>query len=1356
MNYTLLMRFIMRNLVVFGILVNIIVSHCAAQNTPARYQVFTVDEGMPQNFLLGLAQDSAGFIWIGTKDGLARYDGYSFKVYRHGKDTLYTPASNNIFNLYTDRRGKLWIQYENRAIDWYDPLTGIFNHISAQPAWDIIRSQIINYELLVDRRDNLWLITEKGVYRYNTRSHQLLRFTHLPGIIPLALMEDHSGKIWMATQNGFAIYDYSKDQVQHIPYRLSTRQTYSGRNYKLGIGETENGKVIVTSLDSTLLIYEPANNTFQTIVPKVKKKLVYDSGVGNTNFIADNNGNRWFTCNGRIFRMDKRTDEITEISDPTNPEQYPNATALMIDRSGNLWFGKNAYGLFKINLNAPQFISKKNVYANFETNILVNELSVDAHDLPADFDNHAFGYIYRNAIDTSNRVIWIQNYLLGVNEPKLMVYDIASKKIRTKNISLSPDGEVGINYDYRGSAWSIGINNWRPCKINYGNGIIEKELIDIPASTPDSLFKAGKVAINPIVDNEMMWVMASNANIDFGAWTLVSIHLRTKQIRCYTVIPDNAAPSSSLLMMVSDPSNPKYLWIGTTGNGLVRFDKTTGQSHAFTTEDGLPNNTIYAIVPDDQHNLWLSSNRGITRFNSVSHAVRNFDITDGLISNEFNRWHCFKLPDGRIAFGGVTGYTIFNPAAIRDDEFQPRVLLSNLLINNRALPDTLSVTSSNLNALSELALSYDQNFLSFEFASDEYNSTQKISYRYRLTNFDNDWIYSGNGRFANYTKLQPGKYTLEINAANISGIWSNKIKSLQITVVPPWWRTWWAYSIYILMALGLIVAFFYYRVRRIRLKQEMILQQKQTEQLKAVDEMKSRFFSNITHEFRTPLTLIISPLERLQTEVTDTRVLHTLSSVQRNAKRLLQLINQLLDLSKLEAGNMQLNFSRGRLDEFIKEMANLFLPLAEHKQIELSCDCDLSRDYLFEADKLKTILFNLLSNALKFTPPGGKIMVSATEEGNKKIRLSITDTGIGIPPDKLPFIFNRFFQIDDSRMRSYEGTGIGLALVKELVELMHGTVMAESTQSAGTIITLVFPIEKPGDSNAPLWQREIEKGSLLMSPQKAIHTNGHKKEIPQSELPLLLLVEDNDELLAFLCESLERNMLTGKVGFRVLTANNGLTGLQLAKEELPDLVISDVMMPGMDGYALCSNLKTDKVTSHIAVILLTAKISYESRLSGLQSGADDYIDKPFHFEELETRIRNLLDHQEKQRANYRAQLQQKEASHQTNETENPFLKNIYTIIEDMIDDPQLGASKLAEKNAMSLRTLNRKLNALIGLTAGDLIRQYRLQKSLVLLKAGHNVSEAAYMVGFDTPAYFSQCFKEQYGLSPRDYFADAH
>ncbi len=1323
---------------------------CPAQQVNTPFQRFTVDEGLPQNYVLGLAQDSAGFIWIGTKDGLARYDGYHFMIYRHGKDSIHTPAANYITNLCTDHHGYLWIQYDNRAIDRYDPSTGVFDHISNQRSWDPVRSQIVQYELLLDHHDNLWLLTENdGFYRYNTRSKTLSPISGPPQTAvgnastpsTRGITEDHEGKIWMLTPTAFKVYDYSNDRQTTIPFQLSTRQTYSGRNYNLGIGELSDGKILVTSLDSAMLVYDPGPKTFLTPTPHPLRHIAYDAGLGNTNPVLTGNGDRWLTCNGKIFKVDHATNEISEIPDPSQPAQ-PDASALLIDRSGNLWFGKNAQGLCKVNLKTPRFISKKYADGNFETDIMLDEMGVSRNELPAGFDKAPFGYMFRNALDKANNVVWIQNYLFSRHSPNLLAYDIITKKISKIDLPDPKNGEVGVSIDSIGNAWLLGINEWTPVKMGWKNRKATEQIIDVPSQTPDSLFKAGKVGINPVYDKDSIWVMASNASIDFGAWTLVSINFQSKRVLCHPLNPDNTEPTSNLLMMINDPSNPEYLWIGSTGNGLIRFDKRTGKSHAFTTDEGLPNNTIYAIVPDNNNNLWLSSNKGISRFNPVTHTIRNFDIADGLAGNEFNRWHCFQLPDGRIAFGGVNGYTIFNPSDIKDDDFQPRTLLTNLLIDNKPLADIASATGSkslsdtSLNALHNLVLPHDQNFLSFEFASDEFNFPQKISYRYRLVNFDNDWVYSRNERFANYTKLPPGHYTLEINASNNSGVWSNAIKTLQVVIIPAWWQTWWANTIYLLLAVGLLLTFFYYRIRRIRLAQRMILQQKQTEQLKALDEMKSRFFSNITHEFRTPLSLIISPVEKLQREAKDEQTHKTLSTIRANANRLLQLINQLLDLSKLDAGSMHLNFFRGRLDAFIEEMVGLLLPLAERKQTELTCHCDLSPEYLFDADKLKTILFNLLSNALKFTPAGGRIAITATEDEDAKIRIVIRDSGIGIPADKLPFIFDRFFQADDSRSRSYEGTGIGLALVKELVELMHGTVTAESRPEAGTSITLVFPAEKAGNATAPQWRTEMEPGIIHLP------HNAPVPAIDQSvDLPLLLLVEDNEELLAFLRESFEQN-------FRVLTAGNGSSALQLAKEELPDLVISDVMMPVMDGFALCRELKSDKITGHIGVILLTAKISYESRLGGLQLGADDYISKPFHIEELETRVRNILSHQEKQRQNYRLQLQQKDTTPHANGAENPFLKSIYAIIDDMIDDPQLGASKLAEKNAMSLRTLNRKLNATIGLTAGDLIRQYRLQKSLLLLKEGKNVSEAAYLVGFESPAYFSQCFKDQYGVSP--------
>jgi len=1375
------MNFIPKPLFIGSILLIVFPVLCVAQDNGRPFQSFTVNEGLPQNYLLGLAQDSAGFIWIGTKDGLARYDGYRFLIYRHGRDSVHTPAANNITNLSTDYRGYLWVQYDNRAIDRYNPSTGIFEHITKGKAWDVVRSQLARYELLVDHHDNLWIATENaGVFRYGLLSGQLLSFSPAPPDVRAApapvraapapvraapalvraapapvrtapdpvraMMEDRSGNIWLASQHAFTVYDYATGRTRDIPFGLSARQTYSGRNYKLGLGETAQGKIVLTSLDSTVLVYEPARNAFQTLTPRSKRYPPYDAGLGNTNPVPSADGDRWLTCNGRIFRIDHLTDDLTEFDDPTHPS-VPDASALLIDRSGNLWFGKNATGLCKVDLHAPRFVSKKYTHANFETDILVGELGVDPKDLPAGFDNPAFAYMFRNSWDSANKLLRIQNYLLGRHLPQLVTYAPDTRKLTVSAIPGSADGEVGVTVDEAGHAWAIGINNWAPIKLDGRNAPKTGYPVAGSPRIADSLFRAGKVAINPIVDHDRMWVMASNANIDFGAWELASIDLGSNELVWHRLVPDNTEPSSNLLMMVADPSSPEYLWIGTSGNGLLRWDKTTGGCHAFTTDDGLPNNTIYAIVPDDDHNLWLSSNKGLTRFNPITHSIRNFDIADGLIGNEFNRWHCFKLPDGRIAFGGMTGYTIFNPADIRDDTFQPRTLLTNLLVNNQPLAAGPSPGDSSLNARTQLIFPHDQNFLSFEFASDEYNRSPKLAYRYRLRGIDNDWVYAGNERLAHYTKLPPGRYLLEIDAANTSGLWSRNIRQLEVVIVPPWWQTGWAYLMYLTVAGVLIASFFRYRLRRIRLAQQIILQQQQTEQLKAVDAMKSRFFTNITHEFRTPLSLIISPVEQLKRETSDERTRKTLSTIKDNASRLLQLINQLLDLSKLDAGSMRLNVFRGRLDLFMADTVQSLLPLAERNQQELTWQCSLSQEYLFDAEKVRTILTNLIANALKFTPAGGKIQVNTDEYEVEKIRIVVRDTGIGIPADKLPFIFDRFFQADDSQTRAYEGTGIGLALVRELVLLMKGTVTAESWPNGGTSMTVVIPAAKAGNRDAQPWRPAATQHPVQLPYHMPLPVDGRKGKGAEPPSPLLLIVEDNEELLDFLWERVTHH-------FRVLAATNGVSALQIAREQLPDLVISDVMMPEMDGYALCRKLKQDSLTGHIAVILLTAKSAYDSRLAGLQMGADDYISKPFHLDELEARIGNLLDHQEKQRAHFRAQLRQEDMSSRPTPTENQFLKNIYAVIDEMIDDPQLGPSKLAERNAMSLRTLNRKLNVTIGLTAGDLIRQYRLQKSLLLLKEGRNVSEAAYLVGFETPAYFSQCFKDQYGVSPRDYFAD--
>lgn len=548
-------------------------------------------------------------------------------------------------------------------------------------------------------------------------------------------------------------------------------------------------------------------------------------------------------------------------------------------------------------------------------------------------------------------------------------------------------------------------------------------------------------------------------------------------------------------------------------------------------------------------------------------------------------------------------------------------------------------------------------------------------------------------------------------------------------LISPLWETWWAYALYLAAIAVLIFLFFLYRLNRIRAKHQLEIIQKEAGHLKAVDEMKSRFFSNITHEFRTPLSLIISPLEQvLQDKELTPELSKKLSIVDRNAQHLLRLINQLLDMSKLESGNMKLTLFRGELNSFMEDIVQSFSQTAETRHIKLTVDTtNAEGTYLFDTEKWEKILFNLVSNALKFTPEKGEVKVKlfALEKDNENslMHLQVSDTGIGIPEAKILFIFHRFYQADETGTRKYEGTGIGLSLVKELIELMKGSIEAESKPGEGTVFRVSVPVKKATGNidtelKQPLIVHEQETDPVII---KALKTS-----IPCNDnLPLILVVEDNEELCEFISQSL------GKT-YRILTAANGAEGLKIAVKENPDVIVSDVMMPKMDGYALCKKIKSNVQTDHIAVILLTAKASHHSVMEGLIAGADGYLTKPFHTDELLLRIHNLLLWQEKIRLLFQAQLSNPESELKPKEMQHEFITNLYKILDEHLDNNTLNIEKLSSLMAVSHRTLNRKLTSLIGLSANDVIKQYRLKKSIEFLKAGANVSETAYSVGFET------------------------
>lgn len=1025
----------------------------------------------------------------------------------------------------------------------------------------------------------------------------------------------------------------------------------------------------------------------------------------------------YFEHGGRIFRLQKNQELKLLWQNTLAPKL--NVTACFIDRSDALWVSVNAQGLLKIDLRAMPFYSY-----SYQTNFFVDALrqaGLPANSFPSHWFSERDAYFFRYAYNSKGDLYCCYNParksgLFEWNHHQFReLPGLPGKKPVFTAIAIDQHDEVWA-FDMEKVGWYF----WKT-----------------PNTSPSFL---------PLDEQGITGIDVVDARF-FGNNLWLSTYSQglleyqgSKMLHQFAgKLPGGIMPSD-LTELCPDPGDKNKFWIGSRGGGLILWDVVKGLQRIFTTDDGLPNNTIYCIVPDKQGNLWCSSNKGLFRFEPVTHQIFGFEKSDGLPGNEFNRAHKLLFFDGRIAFGGLDGYTIFNPADfdLKEQVESVPIQITSIQINTEVqdFRDRSSRIKEPLSSLSVLDLPYDNNYLRFEFAAMQFNQPQKIKYRYQLEGADAKWIENGTNNIAAYSALRPGNYTLLINATDNNGLWSTSIKELKIIIHPPFWATWWAYVIYFLAALAFIRWYFLFRDKRSQAQQKLNFEHNEALRLREMDEMKDRFFSNVTHEFRTPLTLIVTPLEKLIRDSSLSRgAVDTLKTVQKNSYQLLRLINELLDFSKLNDGQMKVKLSTGELSLFVMECVQSFQAIAKEKNICLSLNMNgIEGLYHFDENKWEKIITNLLSNALKFTPQNGEIEVSLAPIANDRIRLKVRDNGPGIPYEEQEKIFDRFYQVDSSSIRNYQGTGIGLSLVKELTELMNGTIALESEPGKSTCFRVDVPIQKmQGIAGASTIKPDLFSDKDL------------KQEIDDAR-PLLLIAEDNEELRSFLAESMNTN-------YRVIESANGLDAWDMILEELPDIVVSDVMMPGRDGFDLCRLCKTDNRTAHIGFILLTSKAAHSAKLKGLQTGADDFITKPFHLDELELRAANLLQMQQKVRAELKRRLLTTQPKSQLPKVDNPFLKQLFELMEAKLDAPELGVDYLCKMIAMSRSTLNRKLKSLLDISPNDLIRQYRLQKATIYLSAGYDIATTCYKVGFSSPSYFTQCFKEQYGITPSDYIS---
>ncbi len=786
------------------------------------------------------------------------------------------------------------------------------------------------------------------------------------------------------------------------------------------------------------------------------------------------------------------------------------------------------------------------------------------------------------------------------------------------------------------------------------------------------------------------------------------------------------------------------MWVGTYGGGLSVFDKNKGQFINYTEKDGLQNSTIYQIAEDTQGHIWVSSNTGLSCFSPETRTFRNFSNLNGLQNNNFVHGAGLRLSDGELLFGGVQGFNYFFPSGLRSNKNVPAVVLTDLQIANKSVqPGPSSPIADQISVASAIRLDYGQNF-AISFVALNYTLPKQNKYAYKLVGVDKDWN-TGSINTARYTNLDPGEYVFHVKASNNDGIWNNAETSIKIYVQPPWWRTVYAYIFYVLAAGGL---FSYSRHRGLtRERRKFQLERERTEvrRMQELDRMKLKFLTNLSHEFRTPISLIMAPVNELISQQQEDTSKDRLYMIRRNAKRLLNLVNQLLDFRKMEEDELRLHVTEGELTAFVEDVVQSFADISERKHIQLNFTSDVPRLYVqFDHDKVERILFNLLSNAFKFTLEEGKISVVMDAADQQKadgillVSIRVTDTGIGIPADKLHRIFERFFQHSSGSAVLNQGTGIGLSITKEFVEMHGGTIEVESLPGQGTAFTVRMPLKAVTEA----------KPVLPADPARQWETLGGEEVNHHSEMPTVLLVEDNDDFRFYLKDNLKNN-------YRIIEATNGKEGWHKALAVHPQLIVSDISMPYMDGIVLSRKLKADKRTCHIPIILLTALTGEVQQLQGLQTGANDYITKPFNFEILHAKMRSLLTLRRDLKTTYTRQIKVLQPEVKIQTEDERLLQAIVRCLEENMISPQLSVEFLSRQVGMSRSSLYSKVLELTGETPVEYIRSFKLDKASILLeKSDFSISEIAYQTGFSTPNYFARAFKAKFNMLPSEYIAE--
>lgn len=1348
----------------FIMVVNIFTTRLVAQSNAA-FQTISTAEGLSQGMVFDILQDTEGFIWVATKNGLNRYNGYGFKVFTNDPYNPHTLSSNTIIKLFEDSKGRIWAGTENAGLNIYDKKSGRFYRLAHEVSDKSTLSgnaiKLINE--LADGRivasaagAGYNVITIPPTFFENEIKPTITRHT-LPGNSDVYGMgKDDNATMWIGGMDR-AVYRFDGlgNKLIRYPSAELLNSGYLTKDSTILI----NGNLFLYAGGATIPLFDKSQN-------------------GNYNIIFRPLKNLWENFHRELFYYDIARWEagkplVWGLQLPmTRRIMYP----YIIDRSGMLWSGTVGYGLRKYNTAGDKFNAR---LAKNSVRWIIPEPGGGLY-----LGDFAYGWKkWKNDTVTMEpfkkipQVKQVDNFIITTSgdywiksdEVGYFKYAAATQQL-TAYKHINHGGGIGDKQpfleDSKGYVWLPGLGG-SISRLHITSD--RAEILNININTTRPMLP--KSIITSLIEDKqgIFWIGTLDG---FARVALISRPGASPDIRWFY---NNSGSRNSLnynhvSTFMNDPAEPdKYLWIGTKGGGLNRLDKTNGNFFHLTVTDGLPDNVVYGILPDDAGNIWGSTNKGIFCLSSPKSTkgkwtFRNFTKAEGLQDDEFNTGAYAKLPNGNLVFGGVNGFNIFNPKEILIQGFTPNVFITDILVNNQSVSpgDKTGVLQNTIEQSKSITLTNLQDILTLEFASLDFTASIQNKYRYRLEGAEKNWVESGTRRSATYVHLPAGNYIFKLQASNSQGIWSDKIAELKITVLPPWWLTWWAYALYVIIFALTIVGLFKFYVNRAKLKSQLDFEKREAQRVRELDVAKTKLYTNITHEFRTPLTVILGMARQVLDNPME-NFANNMNMITRNGKSLLKLVNEMLDLSKMETGKMELQLVHGDIISFLRYVTESFQSLATAQQKSLQFLTDTDTLFIaYDPEKLKQIVVNLLSNALKFTPEKGHVYITVmqapvSKDVNNRINLiiKVKDTGIGIPADQLQSIFDRFYQIDNGHTRTTGGTGIGLSLAKELGKLMQGEIVVMSPPvgaAKGSEFILTLPVSKVAalESASSLLPVEDLYPPVEEVEMKAATAFNNDRDIQK---PLLLLVEDNADVVSYMGACLP--------DYQLAIGRNGEEGFKIAVEIIPDLIITDVMMPILDGFELVKLLRNDERTSHIPIIMLTAKADIESKMEGIQQGVEAYLEKPFHQEELLMRIRKLLE----LRTNLQQYYLKKASVHGTakvvtliedaiadNRVEDAFVKKVRALIEDQLSNTELTVEQLCKALFMSHSQLHRKLDALTGCSPIKFIRIIRLNKAKDLLK-NHtaNVSSVAYQCGYNDPGYFARVFKHEYGVTPQEW-----